>query len=298
MIQKLIAPSLVALTIAAVSCGDGMKEQETVDGMKYTIINDEGGRTPDSSDVTTFDFSILTLDDSLIVSSAENGQPARLMIDGPGNPEALSNLLKLFSAGDSVVVRSTAEKLFGPQNTPPNIETTQPITMNIKIQKVQTYPEFETEMQELRAQQMKEQEEKMAIVSAEEDERLKIYLDSMNWTSKAEILESGLVIIRTKKNPRGAQPEAGDKIKAHYTGRILNGEVFDSSRERNKPFEFTVGQGMVIRGWDEGFQQLRVGEKATLLIPSRLGYGANGAGGRIPPYSILDFDVELLEIVE
>jgi FKBP-type peptidyl-prolyl cis-trans isomerase len=81
----------------------------------------------------------------------------------------------------------------------------------------------------------------------------------------------------------------------HYTGTLLNGTKFDSSRDRNQPFEFTLGQGQVIKGWDEGIALMNVGGKATLVIPSNIAYGQQ-AQGAIPAYSTLVFDVELLDV--
>jgi len=92
----------------------------------------------------------------------------------------------------------------------------------------------------------------------------------------------------------GATAQAGQKAKVHYTGWLNNGQKFDSSLDRNDPFEFTLGAGMVIKGWDEGVAGMKVGGKRKLFIPSDLGYGARGAGGVIPPNSELIFEVELL----
>jgi len=98
----------------------------------------------------------------------------------------------------------------------------------------------------------------------------------------------------------GDTAAAGSYVQVHYTGWLYeNGEQgakFDSSRDRNDPFEFPLGGGMVIRGWDEGVQGMKVGGQRTLIIPAELGYGARGAGGVIPPHATLKFDVELLGI--
>eukprot|EP00741_Cyanophora_paradoxa_P018031 tig00021037_g17411.t1 len=93
----------------------------------------------------------------------------------------------------------------------------------------------------------------------------------------------------------GAQPKAGQMVKVHYTGRLENGQVFDSSRDRGRPFSFKIGTGMVIKGWDEGVMSMKVGGQRKLTVPPALGYGSRGIGP-IPPNSTLIFDVELLSI--
>jgi FKBP-type peptidyl-prolyl cis-trans isomerase len=93
----------------------------------------------------------------------------------------------------------------------------------------------------------------------------------------------------------GPVPQAGKTVTVHYTGWLTNGTKFDSSRDRQRPFQFPLGQGRVIRGWDEGVASMHVGGKRRLLIPPELGYGAQGAGGVIPPHATLIFDVEVLD---
>jgi peptidylprolyl isomerase len=98
----------------------------------------------------------------------------------------------------------------------------------------------------------------------------------------------------------GATPKIGQTAVMHYTGWLYNngekGKKFDSSRDRGQPFEFPLGQGQVIKGWDEGVEGMKVGGKRTLVIPPELGYGARGAGGVIPPNAWLIFDVELVGV--
>ena len=117
--------------------------------------------------------------------------------------------------------------------------------------------------------------------------------------AKAVTTPSGLQIIDTKVGT-GATPRTGQTCVMHYTGWLYQngakGQKFDSSVDRGRPFEFPIGTGRVIPGWDEGVATMKVGGKRTLIIPPQLGYGARGAGGVIPPHSTLVFDVELLDV--
>lgn len=105
-----------------------------------------------------------------------------------------------------------------------------------------------------------------------------------------------LKIETTQEGTGDKLTKAGDTISVHYTGKLENGTKFDSSVDRGTPFEFTIGQGMVIAGWEKGLLDMKVGEKRILTIPSEMGYGSQGAGGVIPPNATLIFEVELMGI--
>jgi peptidylprolyl isomerase len=123
--------------------------------------------------------------------------------------------------------------------------------------------------------------------------------DSKSEMSKDETVTtaSGLKVLVTQKT-NGAQPKAGDKVTVHYTGKLTNDSVFDSSVKRGTPFSFKLGAGQVIKGWDEGIAMLHKGEKATLTIPGNLGYGERGYPPIIPQNATLVFDVELIDFTE
>ncbi len=112
---------------------------------------------------------------------------------------------------------------------------------------------------------------------------------SANTTPSGLIIED--IIVGT-----GAEAAAGQDVTVHYTGCLTDGTKFDSSKDRGDPFEFPLGGGRVIKGWDEGVQGMKIGGTRNLTIPPALGYGARGAGGVIPPNATLVFEVELLEI--
>ncbi len=118
---------------------------------------------------------------------------------------------------------------------------------------------------------------------------------SKDAAAKEVVTASGLKYVDQKVGT-GAEAKAGDTVEVHYTGWLVDGTKFDSSRDRNRPFRFKLGAGQVIKGWDEGVAGMKVGGKRKLTIPPEIGYGRQGAGSVIPPGATLVFEVELLGI--
>ena len=160
------------------------------------------------------------------------------------------------------------------------------------IRKGESAQSFKTD-QEAFSSRLKAVKEKVVI----KDKEAKKKFEEMRTQLKDNGVEtaSGLKYVVTKKGS-GSKPKKGSSVKAHYTGMLMNGAKFDSSRDRNQVFQFRAGTGQVIKGWDEAFLDMQKGEKRLLMIPSDLAYGERGAPPVIPPNATLIFDVELVDI--
>ncbi|HDO06309.1 MAG TPA: FKBP-type peptidyl-prolyl cis-trans isomerase [Bacteroidetes bacterium] len=193
--------------------------------------------------------------------------------------------IEMMHVGDSAVFQCNADsvfkKLFRMRKLPAFVDTTKDVYFAIKLVGVKTPQQMQAE----------ESARLMKLQNTESKERV-AYLKKNNITVKPT--KDGLYFIPEKPG-KGRHPKIGDRVSVHYTGYLLNGKKFDSSRDRGKPFEFTLGKHQVIPGWDEGIAMLRKGGTAKLIVPSSLGYGTRNMGP-IPPFSTLVFDVELVNI--
>jgi len=211
--------------------------------------------------------------------------------------------LAMLHIGDSATFIVSADSMKSHHmNLPEFVKPGAVLYFDIKLKEIKLKATAEKERKEQMAQRQKVMEE----AKAKEATDMEKYLSDNKIKVKAT--ESGLYYVELKKG-NGAKAETGKKVKVNYIGKLLSGKVFDTNiKEEAKKanvynekrpydaFEFELGKREVIPGWEEGLSMMKVGGKAKFIIPSKLGYGENGAGGVIPPYAPLVFEVELLGV--
>ncbi len=260
-------------------------------GLYFNKINSGKGTKVKDGLFLTFDFEIRLLDGKLVYSSIEASFPGSFECGKQFDTQGLMEALKLMREGDEAEFINPSSLAFGEGGRPGMIEPYTPLHYFVRLISVKTKAENE---KELEAKRKNEEAQKLTL-KLQEASLLAKYIAENEIT--VEPTESGLYFISTTEGG-GEQAVAGNKVKVHYTGTLLDGTKFDSSVDRNEPFEFVLGQGQVIKGWDEGIAMMKVGGKATLILPSIIAYGDRQAGAVIKPFSPLKFDVELIEIVK
>ncbi|WP_180058420.1 FKBP-type peptidyl-prolyl cis-trans isomerase [Acinetobacter sp. YH12227] len=177
--------------------------------------------------------------------------------------------------------------------TPPELDIDSFVT-GVRAGHARTKPAYtEEELQKAYTEFQQEMQKKQLQSNQQAQSSSDNFLNENKAKAGVKTTASGLQYLTTKEGT-GKQPQATSVVKVHYTGKLVDGTIFDSSVERGEPIEFPLNQ--VIPGWTEGLQLMKEGGKATLYIPANLGYGAQGVPGTIPPNSTLIFDVELIEV--
>ena len=254
-------------------------------GLSYVMHKSNKGPKLKLDDVVTLNLKYITSKDSLVFDSWKMGKPIQLKIAKSSFKGDLMDGLTLLTVGDSASFLINADSLFTKTFGAPRpafIDSSSFLSFTVKV--ISTTTDAALKAEELKA----EKENAM-----KENEMIAKYIAEKQITPSKS--SSGLMYIISEPGT-GEQAQAGKTVKVHYTGRLLDGTKFDSSLDRSDPIEFKLGQGMVIKGWDEGIALLKVGGKALLIIPSNLAYGSRGAGGVIPPFSPLTFEVELVSV--
>lgn len=234
--------------------------------------------------------------DSVLFTSYSQPSPLLFPVMEPTFKGGLEEGFAMLSPGDSAVFYVNADSLFAKtfrQPMPDFVKEGSLMKFRVKMINILSQEEAQAEQERQIMQQREEMASRAALQAQKDDQILQEYIKTNNL--KAERTESGLYYIVTKKGT-GENAKAGQTVKVHYTGTTLDGKKFDSSVDRGQPFEFQLGQGQVIQGWDVGIALLNKGAKATLLIPSTMAYGERSPTPAIPSNGILKFDVELIDM--
>lgn len=286
--QILPVAAMATILLGTASCKSNGGFKKTKDGVEYNIVKDAAGNPAKFGDIIEYHM-IAKIGDSVMVDTRKmmNGEAAKMELKA--NPSATKSMdptevITMLSAGDSAVIRaeldSTARKLYT------FAKPTDKLEFQITMVSVKTKEQYDADMKA-------KSDAQVGI----DDKILTEYFAKNNIT--AQKTASGLYYVITKPGT-GANAAAGQTVKVNYTGKNIDGSVFDSNLDPQfqhvEPLEFPVGQHQVIAGWDEGLTLLNKGAKATLYVPSPLAYGPQSPSPKIPANGILIFDVELLDI--
>ena len=281
-------------------------------GLQYTFIIDKpGGRKPQEGDQIKLKMRTVAVKANMIMydwASANKGKVPEFSMTKPAFKGDVVEAIALMSEGDSIIVIADADQIFkNSKNKKPDfVKPGEKLEYQIRLVSLKTKEQFMKEQQLQIEKQMKEQQAKMEKETAKQkitdEAALRAYFTKNNLAPTPS--STGLYYKQIQAGS-GDMPPGGSMVKMNYTGYLFDGTKFDSNEDTAfkhvTPFEFKLGAGNVIKGWDEGVAKMKKGEKGTLYIPSWMAYGANARPGGdanpkgIPANSCLIFDVELLD---
>jgi len=277
--------ALVALAVLGIGCSKhpGFKKDKQGFYYKFHIVN-KGEAKPQMGDIVDMTFGLRTIDSVLF----ENAPLSEQIIESlyPGDIFAAIQKMHLGDSATFIMNADTFCYYFWGQDNPFDH---QDLYFDLKLNNILPKEEFEA-MQYERAQQYEAMIEEYRI---SEEGLINDYVAKNN--IKIAPTEDGIYFMKTVSG-KGKAITIGSKVSVHYTGKMLDGSVFDSSVEYGTPFDVVVGNGHVIPGWEKALLLMRGGDKATVLIPSKLAYGSRGADYVIPPYTPLLFDMEIVSV--
>lgn len=252
----------------------------TPEGLYFKITRKGEGPTPKPGDLITLKFSVVLFDGTELYSSWDKGVPMTIEFGRKFDTEGINIALSRMNKGSVARLIIPSKLAFGEKGRPPFIPPYSPLLYDVEIVDIQSKDDIS-----------KNNEKQLKELQQNEQRRIEEYLAKNNLKIKPQ--NNGIYFIELKKG-QGEPPQTNQAVRVHYTGWLLDGTKFDSSVDRGKPFEFILGRGNVIKGWDLAVAQMRPGSKVKVILPSQLAYGERGAPPKIPPYAPLVFEIELL----
>lgn len=276
-------------------------EKETPNGFKFQVLKEGDGKIGAPGQILIIDFQMKDSKDSIWGDTYRDGMPVPAMIGDSSLLEkeaGILQVLRMLSQGDSVTFTMTLKELLSGRPPLPGMDTTLIITYRLHVRDIMERNEYDEYQMKLIETKTNEQLAKDTVI-------IDAYLAENN--IKAEKTQSGLRYVITKAG-KGENAKSGQTVKVHYSGHLLEGKYFDTSvksvaegnglynPERDySPYEVTIDQSMVIKGWHEALKLMNKGAQGTFYIPSTLAYGFQQRGDVIKPNSILVFDLELVD---
>ncbi len=307
MTSRIISIALLgATTIGFTACKSG-GDTKTVKGMEYKILKDAEGKNAAIGDIVEFNL-VAKCDTTEISNTWKQGHPAANKVDSPRNSSDLMAVFPFLSPGDSAVVYISCDSILKTipadqmANKPSWMQKGKKITINLSVVSIKTQEQYQKDMEQRQAEEMKKMEDAKAQQMPVDDKILQEYFAKNN--IKATKTASGLYYT-IQKPGSGAQIAKGQKVSMMYTGKTLDGNSFDSNVDKelakknghgSDPLTFVVGMGQMIPGVDEGAGLLKKGAKATLYLPSPIAYGPQSPNPSIPANSVMIFDVEITDV--
>ena len=301
MKKRIVSMAALALMVAGtlMACSENNPYpgyQKNQNGLYYQFFTQNEGEKPQVGDLLEVGICIMINDTTPLIPNRQDMMKLTEPKFAGDIMEGLAMMHKGDSASFIVNIDSTFKHLFGQPTLPEEFKSTDIMRFEVKLNDF--YPEKVFAQKFANDVKTRNAERVAKLQSDYPEETAKAAKELANYLTKNNIVvdptESGLYYVVTEAG-NGEKPEVGKPVTMHYTGKLLDGTVFDSSVERNEPFQFILGVGQVIPGWDEGVQLMSKGEKGVLYIPYYLGYGERQAGEKIAPFSNLMFEVELID---
>lgn len=272
------------LAVATLAACDQNRINVSETGLKYQFFErNEEGRKPKEGEVMTYHFVLQNYKDSTLIDTQKMGQPMKRPLQLPPFKGSFEEGLQMMAKGDSATFLVSTDSLIAVgalQPMPELFPKGSDLKITVKMLEIQTMAEFQKGMEAAREQQ-----------KGTDDRAIAAYLTKNNL--KAQKTEGGVYVVTTRPGT-GPGVTPGDSVRVLYIGKLLDGKVFDQNVKDG--LSYPAGQGFLIPGWEEGVMKMKQGEKATVLIPSYLGYGEQGSPGAIPPNSVLVFDLDLISV--
>lgn len=286
---------IIATILMVVSC---KKEEKTsISGFKYTIANDAPGENVKEGDYVYFRY-LVKVNDSIVFNSVSQSPDIKFKVPKQEkkelkNAQPIVDVLHYMSKGDSLIVSQLIDDDIRKQI---GIPSAKELKFHIVLNDIKTQEAYDADMKKEQEAINAKRAESAAMLPKIQELLKKTLADFKSGANKSQVITtgSGLKYV-VHETGTGAKAQLGQVVSVQYYGTLMDGTMFDNSFERGQDIQFPLGQGQVIKGWEEAFGLLPVGTKATLIIPAELGYGAT-ASGPIPANSVLAFYVEVVGV--